>query len=330
MNKKFYNKTVVAWGDSLTDDGIYSGNILTILHPSTSTYTNLLELNTGMRVFNRGVCGATTATALARAADVVNTGATYGIIMIGGNDIYSRTSSYSLTTVINNIDSMVTALKEAKIIPIVATEAIGWYHADQKTEETTLIEELRQGVIQYTTQNNVLCADLCTTAIYTDASYRPIDNVHPLQAGHAIMARYFINFFDNLIPDIITPVTPMPYGTITTDINYQWGGGEEILRKVYNVLDSTLVQRSYAPLPINYTYTGRPGVLYDSVTSSLSETLSQKNAAGKNMNYVWSGTGGAARVTEWAVEGIENVNGMLTLLPDNCEAELDEINGEVI
>lgn len=345
MNSKYKGKTVVAWGDSLTDNGEASGWYTSLLHPSTSTWTNLLELETGMRVYNKGVGGNTTQAALARSSDVVSTSATYCIIMIGANNIYLRNNKtymptgYSLDATIADIDTMIQTVEDASIIPVLATEPVGYYDASTAAEETSLIEGLRQGIIAYALNNNVLYVDLCKTAVYTDKSLRPLDNVHPLQAGHEIIAREFIIFFDALIPEKTVPEPVNDYESKSTVFSYSWDGAEQsryissdILSWSSTGMSGGSLTEKYAKNNIlNYTYAGEKGVLFDAVSNEFSYALPQKSTAVYSPEYVWSGTGGgAATVASWALDGISVSNGVLSLIADDSQAEIDAINGEVV
>ena len=342
MNKKYKGIKVVAMGDSLTDDA-HSGIITLQLTAPQNYWTDLVELQTGMRVVNKGVCGGTTDTMLERFhADVIDLAPKYCIVMGGVNDLGDYETS-SITDAVKNIGTMCNACIVNGIIPIIMTEATGPYNKVTAEQYATLkanIETLRQKTLEYARENSVLFIDLCATALYTDDSYRPFDNVHLQSAGQAVVAQEVIAYFDALIPEIEPePDAPENYGKKTLTLAYQWSGAEESKRCVepagkfasQTVASNALTVKAASATAAGIAWRGKAAVLYDSTSNEITASLTAKAASATTAGIAWRGTGGgAATVASWALDGISVADGVLSLIGDDAQAELDAINGEVI
>lgn len=342
MNKKYRGIVVVALGDSLTDD-VHAGIITLQLTAPQNYWTDLVELQTGMRVVNKGVCGGTTSGMLDRVqSDVIDLAPKYCIIMGGYNDL-GEYKEESVTNAVKNLGSICNVCLANNIVPILMTEVAGPFNqttADQQAKAKVLIEELRQKTLEYARLNTVMCIDLCSTALYTDDSYRPFDNVHLQSAGQAVVAQEVITFFDSLIPDIEPePVTPENYGKNTLSLSYQWSGAEESKRYVKQsgeltsktVENGVLTTKAANTMAASIAWQGKSAVLYDSVSNEITAALTAKAANTTTAGITWRGTGGgAATVASWALDGISVSDGVLSLIGDDSQAEIDAINGEVV
>lgn len=337
MKKKFKGITCVCMGDSLT-------SVIDQIVSSAETYwTYLVQLQTGIRMINKGIGGETSAQNLARFnTDVLSYSPKYCTIMTGANDIYvyfntktNTTEDPSIyTTALKNIDSMVQMCKDNDIIPLLATEPVGYWnpdHASVKDVETLMIENMRRHIMSYASENNVICLDLCDTAVYTDASYRYIYNIHPKPNGNAVIAEKWIELFDAIIAD--TPsdnVDTTTYGKLSTSLGYVWEGAYSATMHSSDMYSVSLTNKAANIYNASYSYGGESGVLFDAATGVFTAELSTKANNAYTMNYSFYGTGGTVTPSAWAMDGAEIVDGAVTMIADDSQAELDVINGEVV
>ncbi len=112
------NKTIVAFGDSLTFGyGVDEEN----------KWTNILARALGCRVINSGICGNTSSEGLCRIEeDVLKYRPDYVIINFGMNDHFIKTdgskeAKVSLKKFEQNLEEMIYLIKENKSVPILVT-----------------------------------------------------------------------------------------------------------------------------------------------------------------------------------------------------------------
>ncbi len=170
--------TVVAMGDSIT--ALEGGN--------TTTYPQILASITGKRVINEGRGGATSDDGLSKVQRVLNQHHPgYVLVLYGANDIIRSTGR---DNIIENLTSIINAIKNNKSVPIIAT-LTPMYYSHELFDGAT--KEINVRIRQLAVELDCDLADL-EEAFGTDTSYMLDDGLHPNDAGLNVIAEVFADF----------------------------------------------------------------------------------------------------------------------------------------
>jgi len=169
------SNVAVCMGDSIT--ALEGGN--------STTYPALLAASTGMTVYNEGSGGATSSDGAGKISSVLSSYKPgYVLILYGANDVISGTGEDDC---IANLRSIITAAKNNKSVPVVAT-LTPMYGSHSIFDGST--KTLNVKIRQLASEEGCSVADL-ESAFGTDSSYFNGDGLHPNDAGLKIIADTF-------------------------------------------------------------------------------------------------------------------------------------------
>lgn len=162
------------------------------------SWVQLVKKGLNIPIINKGINGDTTAGMLSRSyTDVVENNPTHVIIMGGCNDFMSNRS---LNMVEENIKELVKEAIDYNIVPIIGIEPpIDKILAERKwsgdvdyDKVNSTIEDYRQWLINYSTENNIDHIDFYKCFVdnlkIKDPRELYVDGLHPTALGHKLMA----------------------------------------------------------------------------------------------------------------------------------------------
>lgn len=162
------------------------------------SWVQLVKKGLNIPIINKGINGDTTAGMLSRSyTDVVENNPSHVIIMGGCNDFISNRS---LNMVEENIKELVKEAIDYNIVPIIGIEPpIDKILAERKwsgdvdyDKVNSTIEDYRQWIINYSTENNIDHIDFYKCFVENlkikDSRELYVDGLHPTALGHKLMA----------------------------------------------------------------------------------------------------------------------------------------------
>lgn len=224
---------IVCIGDSLTSS-YYNNTDRNKYCPDNSLWTNLVALQTGYNVINKGIASQRSSQLLARfTTDVLDLNPTHCIIEEGANDPFKKVPT---STTMNNINTMVQLCKSRGIIPLIMNSipetdsywscTVAWgmtdptiippsdlevgfpptttYNFDWENDPLYNLQNMRNAEANYCYVNNIPYIDIYNPFLLRqgiqDNSFYIYDHVHPNEKGHMKITEIVINVLKTIIP----------------------------------------------------------------------------------------------------------------------------------
>lgn len=217
-----FQPTIAIIGDSITNNNYFnSGSNPQLQSYHCAGYWNWAASLLGQRLLlvnAGGVGGNQTPDVLARLQrDMLSYSPTFGLVMIGINDLYAGTSA---ATIIANLTSIYSQMRDQGITVIACTITPGTFSAAQIRQWTAV----NAWIVDYCrVTTGMICAD--TAAAYlssTDgapATGATGDGIHPSIIGALAIGRCLYELLDSIIPKVpVLSASSLPLGASTKSI----------------------------------------------------------------------------------------------------------------
>lgn len=200
INPKYQNQTIVFFGDSITDSlKNYSPN-----HSHGYGYVSMVnsyisceQKHLNIKIINEGIGGNKTTDLISRFnGAIIKNAPNLTFLMIGINDIwhpYDVNESPSITNIINNINHIVTNIKNTGS-KIVLMMPFLFPNNDHFNGLMPYFNKLINEIEQYSKSNNIPIIDTYQILKQYDIDSLTIDSIHPTIFGHGIIAQSVIDY----------------------------------------------------------------------------------------------------------------------------------------
>ena len=201
MLENYNNKTIVFFGDSITDtckdkcpDYPYGGGYVNMI--KTELDVSYSPLN--IKIYNEGISGNKTEDLINRLDTVLNKKPDIVFLLIGINDIwhpYDLNITPNIDEIINRIDIIVKKIKEIGSEIVILTPFLfptnshfeGLLHA---------FDLLLKKLYEYIVNNNLEHIDTYSILKNSNNLELTKDSIHPTIFGHAIIAQAILNYLN--------------------------------------------------------------------------------------------------------------------------------------
>ncbi len=200
MYENYNNKTIVFFGDSITD----SCKLLNTNHPAGAGYVNMIKSelevfhqDIKINIYNEGIGGNKTTDLLNRFDDDVKSKKPDLVfLLIGINDVwhvYDEGKTPNILEIINRIDLIINKIREINSDLVLLTPFL-FPNDDYFKGLLPHFNNLMDNLYAYLSKNEIKYID--TYKILNENSNIPLtkDSVHPTIYGHAIIAQSIINY----------------------------------------------------------------------------------------------------------------------------------------
>lgn len=181
---------IVCIGDSLT----YGYGV-----SQKQSWVERIKQKSGVDVFNKGINGNTTKQISSRLTkDLLSYKPTYSVIMGGINDLLQGNRA---ETVIENIQSITTAIQKQEIQPILILTLPVNQHVKEKSlyleadfsAVNKEVKKVRKALSEYAVQHGVAFIDLFESFMGQEEKYYLKDGIHITAAAHELIAKEVMN-----------------------------------------------------------------------------------------------------------------------------------------
>lgn len=199
MIENYKNKTIVFFGDSITDSCKNHNK----KYPVGAGYVNMVktEIDTyysqlNIQIFNEGISGNKTEDLIKRFEDVKSKKPSLTFLLIGINDIwhlYDQNITPNIDEIINRIDIIVNKIKDINSEIVILTPFL--FPTNEHFEGLKpLLDKLLNALYKYISKHNINYIDTYSILKSCTALDLTKDSVHPTVFGHGIIAQSIINY----------------------------------------------------------------------------------------------------------------------------------------
>ena len=201
MIESFKDKTIVFFGDSITDtckmfhkDHPYGGGFVNMIKTELDvSYTSL-----NIKVYNEGIGGNKTEDLINRINDVTNKDPDLVFLLIGINDIwhlYDLNIVPNINEIINRIDLIINTLRNYNSKVVLLTPFL-FPTNEHFAGLMPLFEKLTEALHIYVKEKEVDCIDTYLLMKKSNLLSLTKDSIHPTIYGHGILAQAVFEYLN--------------------------------------------------------------------------------------------------------------------------------------
>lgn len=201
MIENYKNKTIVFFGDSITD----TCKLRDVNYPYGGGYVNMIKTEIdisypqlNIKIFNEGISGNKTEDLISRIDDVLNKKPNIVFLLIGINDIwhpYDNNITPNMDDIVNRIDMIVKKIKGINSEIVLLTPFL--FPTNTHFEGLMpAFNSLLKNLYEYVDKNNLEFIDTYSILKNSNSLDLTKDSIHPTIYGHGIIAQSILNYLN--------------------------------------------------------------------------------------------------------------------------------------